>query len=389
MKQYNIISAQLLDDTRQIIEAAQETAYHLADLTLVRRNWLLGQRIVQEELGGSERADYGTYIINGLSRELTSIYGKGFTRTNLYTFVQFYKAFPEIFHTVSGQSSDSVKQIVHTACGQFKNPNTSEVETIRMKNYFSEYTEKLSWSHYRTLLQVSDKEARDWYAEEAAREGWSVRTLQRNISSQYYHRMLQTYDKDAVHQEMTQLTAPLQDKLEYIKSPVIAEFLGLGQRADFLESTLEDAILTHLQQFLLEMGKGYAFVARQQHIHTEKRDYYIDLVFYNINLKCYVLVDLKTTTVTHQDVGQMDMYVRMYDELKRTEGDNPTIGILLCADTDDDIARFSVLKGNEQLFASKYLTYMPTKEQLREEIERQKMFYLLQKKENEANSNIK
>jgi len=246
-----------------------------------------------------------------------------------------------------------------------------------------QYGQRLSWSHYRTLLQVQDKEARDWYAEEAAREGWSVRAMQRNISSQYYHRMLQTYDKEAVHKEMTQLTAPLQDKLEYIKSPVIAEFLGLGQRTDFLETTLEEAILTHLQQFLLEMGKGYAFVARQQHIHTEKRDYFIDLVFYNINLKCYVLVDLKTTTITHQDVGQMDMYVRMYDELKRTEGDNPTIGILLCADTDDDIARFSVLKGNEQLFASKYLTYMPTKEQLREEIERQKMFYLLQKKESQ------
>ena len=193
--------------------------------------------------------------------------------------------------------------------------------------------------------------------------------------------MLQTYDKEGVHEEMEKLTSPLQDKLEYIKSPVIAEFLGLGQGTDYLESTLETAILSNIQQFLMEMGKGYAFVARQQHIQTEKRDYYIDLVFYNIYLKCYVLVDLKTTTITHQDVGQMDMYVRMYDELKRTEGDNPTIGILLCADTDDDIARFSVLKGNEQLFASKYLTYMPTKEQLREEIERQKMFYMLQKEQ--------
>jgi len=355
----------------------------MADLTLVRRNWLLGQRIAQEELKGADRADYGTKTIIELSHILTKEYGKGFTKTNLYTFVQFYKFFPNIFHTPCGKSTETNKQIVHTPSGKSQQrlsviDNSTFVEAAEMQ-----YGQRLSWSHYRTLLQVQDKEARDWYAEEAAREGWSVRAMQRNISSQYYHRMLQTYDKEAVHKEMTQLTAPLQDKLEYIKSPVIAEFLGLGQRTDFLETTLEEAILTHLQQFLLEMGKGYAFVARQQHIHTEKRDYFIDLVFYNINLKCYVLVDLKTTTITHQDVGQMDMYVRMYDELKRTEGDNPTIGILLCADTDDDIARFSVLKGNEQLFASKYLTYMPTKEQLREEIERQKMFYLLQKKESQ------
>jgi len=361
MKQNDIISAQLIDDTRYIIEAAQETAYRLADLTLVRRNWLLGQRIAQEELNG-ERAEYGAEIIKGLSRILTDEYGKGFTAPSLYQYITFYRYFP---------MEESENQILSSPSIKSTDPNIN----------FPTFSHQLSWTHYRTLLQVPDKEARDWYAEEAAREGWGVRTLQRNISSQYYHRMLQTYDKEAVHKEMAQLTAPLQDKLEYIKSPVIAEFLGLGQHTDFLESTLEDAILTHLQQFLLEMGKGYAFVARQQHIHTEKRDYYIDLVFYNINLKCYVLVDLKTTTVTHQDIGQMDIYVRMYDELKCTESDNPTIGILLCADTDDDIARFSILKGNEQLFASKYLTYMPTKEQLRKEIERQKMFYLLQKRE--------
>ena len=371
MKQETIIAPKLLDDTRQIIEAAQQTAYRLADLTLVRRNWLLGQRIAQEELGVDGRANYGAEVIKDLSNVLTKEYGRGFTKTNLYTFVQFYKLFPNIFHTLCGKSEKLSEQ---------------EGKRADLLVDTSMFSGGLSWSHYRTLLQVPDKEARDWYAAEAAHEGWGVRTLQRNISSQYYYRMLQTYDKESVHKEMTQLTAPLQDKLEYIKSPVIAEFLGLSQQTDYLESTLEDAILTHLQQFLLEMGKGYAFVARQQHIHTEKRDYYIDLVFYNINLKCYVLVDLKTATITHQDVGQMDMYVRMYDELKRTEGDNPTIGILLCADTDDDIARFSVLKGNEQLFASKYMTYMPTKEQLRREIEQQKMFYLLQKEEEESAS---
>jgi len=373
-------------DIRQIIDTAQETAYRLADLTLVRRNWLLGQRIAQEELGGADRAEYGAEIIKNLSRVLTAEYGKGFTKTNLYSFVQFFKMFPQIFHAVSGKSQNEQKEIVHAVSGQLE--ETGKVYAVSRQSQTNildapspKFSTRLSWTHYRILLQVADREARDWYAKEAAQESWGVRTLQRNVSSQYYYRMLQTYDKQGVHDEMKRLTAPLQDKLEYIKSPVIAEFLGLGQRTDYHESTLETAILSHVQEFLMEMGKGYAFVGRQQHIHTEKRDYYIDLVFYNIFLKCYVLVDLKTTTVTHQDVGQMDMYVRMYDELKRTEGDNPTIGILLCADTDDDIARFSVLKGNEQLFASKYMTYMPSKEQLREEIERQKMFYLLQQKE--------
>ncbi|WP_304645434.1 PDDEXK nuclease domain-containing protein [uncultured Dubosiella sp.] len=178
---------------------------------------------------------------------------------------------------------------------------------------------------------------------------------------------------------MESLTADYQkDKLGFIKNPVIAEFLGYPNNTDFSESNLEKSIITNLQKFLMELGKGYAFVARQQHIHTEKQDYYIDLVFYNYILKCFVLIDLKTSKVSHQDVGQMDMYVRMYDELKRTEGDNPTIGIILCSDTDEDIARYSILKGNEQLFASKYKLYLPTEEELRNEIETQKMMFYLQ-----------
>ena len=237
----------------------------------------------------------------------------------------------------------------------------------------------LSWTHYRTLLQIEDETARDWYAQEAGNEAWSVRTLQRNISSQYYYRLLQTQKKEVVKEEMESLTADYQkDKLGFIKNPVIAEFLGYANNTDFSESNLEKSIITNLQKFLMELGKGYAFVARQQHIHTEKQDYYIDLVFYNYILKCFVLIDLKTSKVSHQDVGQMDMYVRMYDELKRTEGDNPTIGIILCSDTDEDIARYSILKGNEQLFASKYKLYLPTEEELRNEIETQKMMFYLQ-----------
>ena len=203
---------------------------------------------------------------------------------------------------------------------------------------------------------------------------WSVRTLQRSISSQYYQRLLMSQHKDVVKKEMLEITSPLQDRLEFIKNPVIAEFLGMSQNTDFTETELETSILNNIQKFLMELGKGYAFVARQHRIQTEKEDYFIDLVFYNFILKCFVLVDLKTAKITHQDVGQMDMYIRMFDAMKRSEGDNPTLGIVLCADTDSDIARFSVLHGNEQLFASKYMLFLPTEEQLRAEIESQNRF---------------
>lgn len=246
----------------------------------------------------------------------------------------------------------------------------------------STYPLRLSWTHYSIILQESSAEARAWYENEAANEMWSTRTLQRNISSQYYHRMLQSQNKTAVHDEMVKLTKPMQDKLEYLKNPVVAEFLGFKNNAEYTESTLEQSIIDHLIPFLMELGKGFAFVDRQKHIHTEKEDYYIDLVFYNYHLRCFVLVDLKTKKLSYQDVGQMDMYVKMYDELVRPEGHNPTIGILLCADTDDDVAHFSVLNGNEQLFAAKYLTYMPTQEELKREIAQQKEFFRLQNKMN-------
>ena len=239
----------------------------------------------------------------------------------------------------------------------------------------------LTWTHYRELLTVSDETARHWYMKEASKEMWSVRTLHRNISSQYYHRLLQSQAKNAVIDEMTQITAPMQsDKLEFIKNPVVAEFLGLAQNTKFTETELESAIITHLQKFIMELGKGYAFVARQQHIRTDMGDFYIDLVFYNYILKCFMLVDLKTEQISHQDVGQMDMYIRMYDELKRTEGDNPTIGLILCSQTSKDMARYSMLKDNDRLFQAKYLTFLPTEEELKQEIEQQKHFFWEQHK---------
>ena len=341
----------IMNDMRKIIEGSQKTAHQAVNTILVQRNWLIGYRIASEELNGEDRADYGAEVIKKLSFELTKEFGKGYTKSNLYSFYSFYKTYPEIFQTPSGKSAIL-----------------------------------LSWSHYNVLLQVKDKIARDWYEKEAYEQTWSVRTLQRNISSQYYYRMLQTQNRNRVENEMKQLTADFQtDKLEFIKNPVIAEFLGLSSNTDFTESELESSILSNIQKFLMELGKGYAFVARQQHIKTEKQDYYIDLVFYNYILKCFVLIDLKTEKITHQDVGQMDMYIRMYDELKRSEGDNPTIGIVLCSDTDEDIARYSVMYGNEQLFASKYKLYLPTEEELRAEIETQKTMYYLQHDKNENN----
>lgn len=342
-------SDDMFSDVHEIIESAQNQAYKTIDSIMTQRNWLIGYRIAEEELNGQDRADYGVEIIKNLSKELTDKYGKGYNKANLYHYVRFYKLYPDIIDV------------------------SRRISNIR-----------LTWSHYRALMQVTDADARSWYEKEAFEQVWSVRTLQRNISSQYYYRMLKTQNKSAVENEMKELTKNFQsDKLEFIKNPVIAEFLGLSPNADFTESRLENCIITNLQKFLMELGKGYAFVARQQHIRTEKQDYFIDLVFYNYILKCFVLIDLKTEKITHQDVGQMDMYIRMYDELKRSEGDNPTIGIVLCSDTDEDIARYSILHGNEQLFASKYKLYLPTEEELRDEIETQKALFMLQQKENE------
>ena len=335
-------SNDLLADSRIIIETARSFAYKAINVALVQRNWLLGRRIAEEHLEENGRAEYGKQVIANLARQLTAIYGSSLDATNLYKFLAFYNAFPIL-------------------------------DSLRLKS-----GKLLDWTHYRTLLQVTDPVAREWYMNEAGEQVWGVRTLQRNISSQYYQRMLMSQHKDMVKREMLEITQPLQDRLEFIKNPVVAEFLGMSQNTDFTETKLETAILNNIQRFLMELGKGYAFVARQQHIHTEKEDYFIDLVFYNFILKCFVLVDLKTSKITHQDVGQMDMYIRMYDALKRTEGDNPTLGIILCADTDSDIAKFSILHGNEQLFASKYVLYLPSEAELRTEIETQKEIFLEQ-----------
>ena len=359
----------LLQDACVIIDQAQKTAYRQVNESLIKRNWLLGMRI-QHEVLKDKRAEYGEQVVKDLAYALIERYGRGFSMRNLYNFVSFYQNHQDFFHSVSGESENILQSL--TAKSQ------DDVQSEILQSLTAKSPIRLSWTHYSIILQENNKEAREWYEQEAAREMWGTRTLQRNISSQYYHRLLQSQKKEAVHDEMKQLTAPLQDKLEYLKNPVIAEFLGFKNNTDYTESDLEQSIIDHLIPFLMELGKGFTLADRQKRIHTEKDDYYIDLVFYNYNLRCFVLVDLKTTKLRHQDVGQMDMYVRMYDEMMCPQGHNPTIGILLCADTDEDVAHYSVLHDNDQLYAAKYLTYMPTKEELRREIEQQKEFFRLQ-----------
>ena len=332
----------IIHDIKKIIEHGQANAYNAVSSTMIMTYWNIGKRIVLEEQNGEKRAEYGKGLIKALSDELNKEYGKNYSKRNLHYYVKFFRYFND-------------EKIVN-AC-----------------------VHNLNWTQIRCLLRVDDEDARYWYMKEAINQGWSYRTLDRNISTQYYHRLLKSPKKENVIAEMKEKAKAFEtNKYELLKSPVIAEFLGFKNEGSYLESNLESAILSHIRDFLMEMGKGFAFVARQQHIVTETADYYLDLVFYNIELRCYVLIDLKMGKITHQDVGQIDMYVRMYDDLKRHEDDNPTIGILLCAETDEDIARYSVLHDNDRLFMSKYLTYLPTKEQLKAEIEKQKNIFYAQ-----------
>lgn len=357
----------LLHDARLIIEEAQRMAYRSVNETLIKRNWLLGMRIRHEVLN-EKRAEYGEQVIKELAKRLTEIYGKGFSMRSLYNFVNFYQTHGDLFVLKTDTN------ILQALPAKLSDSHLSEI----LQALHAKSPTLLSWTHYVILQQVNNSDAREWYEQESTREMWSTRTLQRNVSSQYYFRLLRSQHAENVHDEMQQLTAPLQDKLEFLKNPVVAEFLGFKNNTDYTESSLEQSIIDHLIPFLMELGKGFALVDRQKRIHTEKEDYYIDLVFYNYHLRCFVLIDLKTTKLSYQDVGQMDMYVKMYDELVRPDGHNPTIGMLLCAETDEDVAHYSVLNGNDQLFAAKYLTYMPTQEELRREIEQQKEFFRLQ-----------
>ena len=344
-----------IESLKQIVHSARKMAYASVNYAQVASNWLIGRRIVEQMQGGKEKAEYGTYIIKIASEALTKEFGQGYSVSTLKFYRQFYLTFPDlpISSTVWNQSVHEIGSTVYS---------------------------RLTWSHYKRLMRVENLQARQWYEQEAKEQMWSYRTLDRNISTLYYERMLMSQVKESVVQEMQEKTKEFQqDKLEFIKNPAVLEFLGLPSNKGYKEQELEQAILDNLQGFLLEMGKGFAFVARQELVRTDTEDYYIDLVFFNYLLNCFVLVDLKVGKITHQDVGQMDMYVRMFDELKRGEGHNPTIGIVLCSETSKDMARYSILKGNEQLFATKYKLLLPTPEELQAEIENQKELFLMQK----------
>jgi predicted nuclease of restriction endonuclease-like (RecB) superfamily len=348
-----------VDDIKQILGNARQKAYSAINSAMVEAYWFVGKRIVEEEQQGEKRAEYGKEVLKTLSKELTADFGKGFSDRNIRNFRQFYLSFPKLLEIQKTPSADSQYSIWQTASA------------------------KLSWSHFLLIMRVSNKEAQAYYLKEAAENIWSVRTLDRNISTLYYQRLLASQIKEPVVNEMLKKTEIFQDnKFEFIKNPTVLEFLNLPANTGYTELELEKALIDNIQNFLLELGKGFAFVARQKLIRTETSDFYIDLVFYNYILNCFVIIDLKTDKITHQDVGQLDMYVRIYDDLQKQKTDNPTIGILLCTETDRTIAKYSVLKENKQLFASKYMAYLPTEEELIAEIEREKLV-IKQQLENE------
>ena len=319
---------QFYKDVRDILESARSNAYVMANDIMTYAYWNVGKRIVEQELKGSAKAKYGSYIIKRLAQELSDQYGTGFSIANIKNCRQLYVTFP--------QDSFGYSMIG-----------------------------KVHWSHLRTIMRLENAEERDFYLQETATECWSVRELERNIKSGYYKRILSTQFPDKMGQAS-----------QFVKDPYVLEFMGIKENDRVVEKNVENAIISHLQKFLLEMGKGFCFVDRQMHICTETTDYYIDLVFYNYILKCFVLIDLKTHKLTHQDIGQMDMYIRMFDDLRKQEDDNPTIGIIFCTDKDETMVKYSVLNESEQIFASKYMTVLPTVEELRNELERNQLMYI-------------
>lgn len=334
------VSQKFIGDVCLIIENGRKHAYTAASAISLTTYWHIGRRIVEEEQKGHARAEYGLRLITSLAESLRKEYGPNYNKRNLDYFRRFYLLFNDF---------QIVNELVHN----------------------------LTWTHIRRLLSVTDATARIWYLTRASKDMWSTTTLDRNISSQYFERRL-AEQRETPETKLAEPQAPFNDTdpLEYIKNPTVAEFMGFRRDAQFSESDLEQALINNLEQFILELGRGFAFVERQQHITTETDDFFIDLVFYNFRMKRFVIFELKTHKMRHSDIGQLDMYVRMYDDLFKGDDDNPTIGVLLCTDTDSTIAKYSVLNDSRQLFAAKYMTYMPTEDELRQEIERQKRFFI-------------
>lgn len=331
------VSPAFVAEIKEILAAARQKAYAAVNFLMVETYWRIGRRIVEEEQHGQARADYATFLIRELSISLTAEFGKGFGLANLWNFRQFYLAFPE----------------------------HEKLYALRRE---------LTWTHYRLIMRVQNPKAREYYMNESAAARWTSRQLERNINSFYFERRLS--EQTNALPENTPVPGQL-DPREFLKDPYVFEFLNLPGNPKSSEKALESALLENLRHFLLELGRGFSFVGRQFRISTETAHFYIDLVFYNYLLKCFVLLDLKTGALTHQDIGQMDMYRRLFDDLQRPEGDNPTIGIILCTEKNETIVRYSIMQDTDQLFAAKYKLYLPSEEELIAEIEREKTMLAL------------
>ncbi len=368
-----VLNRDLFNRVVAILDRARTNVVRSVNSEMVVAYWLIGREIVQELQSGEGRAEYGKRVLEELASRLTEQYGKGFSVTNLRYFRLFHQVYadrrPEIRHKacdISDRSSNR-RKIHHKPCDVLEDMNfvVSESETIQG------FSPNLSWSHYRTLTKVENRNERLFYEIEAEKEGWSVPHMERQIHTFLFARLLKSRDKAGV-MVLTREGHNLHAAVDTIKDPYILDFLGLPDSKLLHESRIEKAIINNLQSFLLELGKGFAFVGRQMRLQFDDEMFYVDLVFYNCILKCYLLIDLKIGELTHQDVGQMDSYVRMFDDKYITEGDNPSIGLILCAKKNEAIAKYSVLKGNKQLFASKYMLYLPTEDELRMEIERER-----------------
>ncbi len=318
---------------RQIILDSKQKVAKTINFAIIETYWLVGKHIIEEEQEGKHRAEYGKSQMKELALKLKEEFGGGFDRSNLLRMKNFYLLFP---------IRDALRH-------------------------------ELSWTHYRHLLRLENPKAIQFYIEETVANNWSTRALNRQINSLYYERLLSSSDRNEVMNEMREKTKQLAPE-DFLKDPYILEFLQLKDNSNYLESELEETLIDKLNEFLLELGKGFAFVARQKRISTETKHFYVDLVFYNYLLKCFVLIDLKVAELSHQDIGQMDMYVRLYEDKYKSEDDNPTIGLILCTDKDQTIVKYSVLSENKHLFASKYMLYLPTEEELKAEVEREKLF---------------
>jgi predicted nuclease of restriction endonuclease-like (RecB) superfamily len=372
----------LYREIRAVLESARTGAYRAVNTAMVQAYWHVGRLIVEHEQGGRKRAAYGEAVLDDLSQRLTADFGRGFTTTNLKYMRSFYVAFP-IRHALRDESAAAEKvnalrsesdrtgkrnavrselAIHHPARGEAPAPAQRLPATLRPE---------LSWTHYRLLLGVEHPEAREWYMREAADQHWSTRQLERQISVLYYERLLASRRKAPVRKEAAAKLASVEPE-QFIRDPYVLEFLDLKDYPALRESAVEQAIIDNLQAFLLELGKGFSFVVRQRRLRFEDEDFYVDLVFYNYLLKCFVLIDLKVGKLTHQDIGQMESYVRMFDAHARPEGDNPTIGLILCSRKNEAIARYSVLSEARQIFAAKYVKVLPTERELTREIERER-----------------